>query len=383
MTDKMHINWDMIVRKILEESSVEEDMLVENWLEEDEENREYYRKAKHYFDVYYTGEETRNVDTESAWGEFVTYVDKSSSRFLWRKLAGYAAAIVILVGMGVTYWLSRTPNKEQVTVAKSLPVEPGMMKAVLVFNSGERVVLTDTSVLEQVVEEYGSKNNMNASGEEDVEFNTVFVPRGGEYSLALADGTRIKINSDSKLTFPHRFMGEERRVRLEGEALFDVVKDKEHPFIVETAKGNVQVLGTLFDINVYPEEDVVQTTLVEGRVVFKGRGMSQHVELSPGEQVTYNMKSGESHVEKVNTKVYVGWAEGKWFIEGERLEDITKQLSRWYDVEFFYKNPEAKELVFTGDLEKYDDCEVALDIISMTTNVMFTIRDRAIIVQMK
>lgn len=79
--------------------------------------------------------------------------------------------------------------------------------------------------------------------------------------MALADGTRIKINSDSKLTFPHRFMGEERRVRLEGEALFDVVKDKEHPFIVETAKGNVQVLGTLFDINVYPEEDVVQTTL--------------------------------------------------------------------------------------------------------------------------
>lgn len=97
------------------------------------------------------------------------------------------------------------------------------------------------------------------------------------------------------------------------------------------------MLGTLFDINVYPEEDVVQTTLVEGRVVFKGRGMSQHVELSPGEQVTYNMKSGESHVEKVNTKVYVGWAEGKWFIEGERLEDITKQLSRWYDVEFFIK----------------------------------------------
>jgi len=217
--------------------------------------------------------------------------------------------------------------------------------------------------------------------ETQMEYNTIIVPRGGEYSLALADGTRIKINSDSKLTFPHRFMGEERRVRLEGEALFDVVKDKEHPFIVETAKGNVQVLGTLFDINVYPEEDVVQTTLVEGRVVFKGRGMSQHVELSPGEQVTYNMKSGESHVEKVNTKVYVGWAEGKWFIEGERLEDITKQLSRWYDVEFFYKNPEAKELVFTGDLEKYD--EVALDIISMTTNVMFTIRDRAIIVQMK
>ena len=81
--------------------------------------------------------------------------------------------------------------------------------------------------------------------------------------------------------------------------------------------------------------------------------------------------------------IYTSWVSGTFEYERMSLFDITRQLSRWYDVEFFYKNPEAKELVFTGDLEKYDDCEVALDIISMTTNVMFTIRDRAIIVQMK
>ena len=150
---------------------------------------------------------------------------------------------------------------------------------------------------------------------------------------------------------------------------------------METAKGNVQVLGTLFNVNVYPDEDVMQATLVEGQIAFKGNAMSRSVELDPGEQVVYNIKNGESHVAKVNTKVYVGWAEGKWFIEGERLEDIMKQLSRWYEV--FYKNPEAKELVFTGDLEKYNDCEVVLNIISMTTNVMFTVKDRVITVQMR
>lgn len=383
MTDKMHINWDMIVRKILEESSVEEDMLVENWLEEDEENREYYRKAKHYFDVYYTGEETRNVDTESAWGEFVTYVDKSSSRFLWRKLAGYAAAIVILVGMGVTYWLSRTPNKEQVTVAKSLPVEPGMMKAVLVFNSGERVVLTDTSVLEQVVEEYGSKNNMNASGEEDVEFNTVFVPRGGEYSLVLADGTRVKMNADSKLSFPKRFAGKDRRVRLEGEALFNVTKDSVHSFIVETGHGEVKVLGTEFNLNAYPDNQFVQTTLVSGKVAFKGEGMAETQVILPGEQIVYDIETRAADVKKVDTRIYTAWSEGKWIIEGQRLEDIMKQLSRWYDVEILYQNPVAKDLIFTGDLEKYRDCEVVLNIIAMTTNVVFEMKDKVITIKMK
>ena len=87
--------------------------------------------------------------------------------------------------------------------------------------------------------------------------------------------------------------------------------------------------------------------------------------------------------QKVDVSIYTSWVSGTFEYERMSLFDITRQLSRWYDVEFFYKNPEAKELVFTGDLEKYDDCEVALDIISMTTNVMFTIRDRAIIVQMK
>ena len=378
--DKKFINWRVIMQSLLGKSTSVEDEQVDKWLHEDTRNQDYYQKAKYYFDNYYSGEEEiHQVDTKKAWNDFLVYT-KRSRNSKWRRYLQYAAGVVMLVGVGVALLLLVGKSEKSAMIVQNQVITPGKVKALLVFQSGSQVSLTDSTAFEQVVGQYTMEDT---DEETKMEYNTIIVPRGGEYSLALADGTRIKMNSDSKLIFPHKFNGKERRVRLEGEALFDVEKDSEHPFIVETAKGDVHVLGTLFNINVYPDEDIVQTTLVEGRVVFKGKGMLQNVELFPGEQVTYNMKSGESHVEEVNTKVYVGWAEGKWLIEGKRLEDIMKQLSRWYDVEVFYKNPEAKELVFTGDLEKYDDCEVVLNIISMATNVMFTIRDRAIIVQMK
>lgn len=302
--DKKFINWRVIMQSLLGKSTGVDDEQVEEWLHEDARNQEYYEKAKYYFDNYYSGEkEIHQINMKKAWDDFLVYTKKSRNN-IWKRYLQYVAGVVMLLGVGVALLLLVGKSEKPSTVVQNQMITPGTVKALLIFHSGSQVSLTDSTVFEQVVEQHSMAEKMDE--ETQMEYNTIIVPRGGEYSLALADGTRIKINSDSKLTFPHRFMGEERRVRLEGEALFDVVKDKEHPFIVETAKGNVQVLGTLFDINVYPEEDVVQTTLVEGRVVFKGKGMSQHVELSPGEQVTYNMKSGESHVEKVNTKVYVG-----------------------------------------------------------------------------
>ena len=369
------------MQSLLGKSTGVDDEQVEEWLHEDARNQEYYEKAKYYFDNYYSGEkEIHQINMKKAWDDFLVYTKKSRNN-IWKRYLQYVAGVVMLLGVGVALLLLVGKSEKPSTVVQNQMITPGTVKALLIFHSGSQVSLTDSTVFEKVVEEYS--NAEDADEETEMKYNTVIVPRGGEYSLALSDGTRIKMNSDSKLIFPNKFTGKERRVHLEGEALFDVTKDKKHPFVVETAKGNVQVLGTLFNVNVYPDEDVMQATLVEGQIAFKGNAMSRSVELDPGEQVVYNIKNGESHVAKVNTKVYVGWAEGKWFIEGERLEDIMKQLSRWYDVEVFYKNPEAKELVFTGDLEKYNDCEVVLNIISMTTNVMFTVKDRVITVQMR
>ena len=377
--DRRHINWDMIVRHLMDVATDEEREEVERWLAEDEGNREYYRKAKRYFETYYTGEETRVMDTRGAWDEFVVYADKSRKAHIWRMIVKYVAILLLPLCVGLGYWFLGNDTPKTTFVSGGISIEPGTTKAVLVFNSGQQVKLTDSIAFEQAIEKFKPSGQV----EQAIEYNKIIVPRGGEYNLVLADGTSVMINSDSKLSVPDRFEGKERRVRLEGEALFHVAQDVEHPFIVETDGGDVTVLGTVFNVNAYSGEDYVQTTLVEGRVAFQGKGMTDARTIAPGEQITYDVQTNSVNVEKVDTRVYTAWTEGKWIIEGECLEEIMKQLARWYDVTVFYQNAEAKDLVFTGDLEKYSNCNVILDIISMTTNVEFELKDRVIIVKMK
>ena len=383
MTDRMHINWDIIVRRILDQADETERELVERWLTEDEMNREYYRKAKRYFDRYYTGEESREVDVEDAWSEFVVYADKSPRKYLWRRVMRYAAVLLLPLCLGLGYWFWGNDSLDTAVIPGGIRIEPGTTKAILVFNSGRQVELTDSSTFEQAMGRFKSEEGKVEKSLKPVEYNKIIVPRGGEYNLVLADGTSVVINADSKLSIPDRFEGKERRVRLEGEALFHVVKDAEHPFVVEMEGGDVTVLGTVFNVSAYSEEVCIQTTLVEGSVAFRGKGMKEVRVIVPGEQVTYDVQTNSVEVEKVDTGIYTAWAEGKWIIEGKRLEDIMKQLARWYDVSVFYQNPEVKDLVFTGDLEKYSSCNVILDIISMTTSVEFELKDKMIIVKMK
>ena len=383
MTDRMHINWDIIVRRILDQADETERELVERWLTEDEMNREYYRKAKRYFDRYYTGEESREVDVEDAWSEFVVYADKSPRKYLWRRVMRYAAVLLLPLCLGLGYWFWGNDSLDTAVIPGGIQIEPGTTKAILVFNSGRQVELTDSSTFEQAMGRFKSEEGKVEKSLKPVEYNKIIVPRGGEYNLVLADGTSVVINADSKLSIPDRFEGKERRVRLEGEALFHVVKDAEHPFVVEMEGGDVTVLGTVFNVSAYSEEVCIQTTLVEGSVAFRGKGMKEVRVIVPGEQVTYDVQTNSVEVEKVDTGIYTAWAEGKWIIEGKRLEDIMKQLARWYDVSVFYQNPEVKDLVFTGDLEKYSSCNVILDIISMTTSVEFELKDKMIFVKMK
>ena len=377
--DKRHINWDLIVRHLMDVATDEEREEVERSLAENEGNGEYYRKAKRYFETYYTGKETRVVDCKGAWNEFVVYADKSRETHIWRAIVKYAAILLFPLCVGFGYWFLENDESQTTFVSEDISIEPGTTKAVLVFNSGQQVKLTDSIAFGQAIEKFKPSGQID----EAVEYNKIIVPRGGEYNLVLADGTSVMINSDSKLNVPDRFEGKERRVRLEGEALFHVARDVEHPFIVETVGGDVTVLGTVFNVNAYSDEDYVQTTLVEGSVAFQGKGMADAKTISPGEQITYDLQTNGINVERVNTDIFTAWTEGKWIIEGMRLDEIMKQLARWYDITVFYQNPEAKELVFTGDLEKYNKCNVILDIISLTTNVEFELKERVIIVKMK
>ena len=153
--DKTYINWDIIAKHLLGISSAEERERVEEWLSEDESNREYYRKAQRYFDKYYTGEESRVVDSENAWEEFVVYTNKTPKKHIGRIIIKYVAVLLLplLLG-GIAYWFWESGQFQVTEVAKGISIEPGMTKAVLVFNSGQQVELTDSVAFEQVVEKF-------------------------------------------------------------------------------------------------------------------------------------------------------------------------------------------------------------------------------------
>lgn len=383
---RMYINWDVIVRRILGKATEQDNERVERWLAENEGNRTYYRKAERYFNVYYTGEKQRQVDVEEAWNEFLIYAGKSRNRLHLRMRIAIVAAIIFPVFiLAAVFWLP-LEEERQVEVTPNTSLLPGYTKAVLLTFAGEKVGLSDTTDVVRMIRTLSNSQNEVAAREkivprEEAKYNTIIVPRGGEFRLTLADGTDVVINSDSRLRFPDRFVGAKREVFLTGEAFFEVAKDSLHPFVVGVRESNVRVLGTSFNVKGYLDDDYIQTTLVEGRVAFQASHDAEIQEMRPGQQVTYDRETGECASREVNTSVYTAWVKGMWVLEGVRLEEIMKQLSRWYDVTVFYQNPKAKDLVFTGDLERYENCEIILNMISLTTDVKFEIKEHEIIVE--
>ena len=209
--------------------------------------------------------------------------------------------------------------------------------------------------------------------------NKLYVPRRGEYNLTLSDGTRVFLNSDSRLIYPVAFGKGKREVILQGEGYFDVAKDAVRPFLVRTDDMIVRVLGTSFNLKCYPGDTRVEATLVRGSVEVVGG--EREMLLAPGEQACLNRGSGKMEKAKVNTALYTSWKDGLFIFERERLEDILTILSRWYDVVIFYRRTDVKDDLFTGDLRKYDNIEEHLKMLEMTTNVQFEISGNTIIVK--
>lgn len=187
--------------------------------------------------------------------------------------------------------------------------------------------------------------------------HTLRVPRGAEFSLVLADGTRVWLNAETELNYPDCFVGDVRRVRVKGEAYFEVTRDTAMPFIVETDKLQINVLGTSFNVSAYPGEEQ-HTTLVEGKVTAGYAG--EEKSLLPGEQVV--LASGGMVVKKVDVTEYTAWMERRFVFRNKPLPDIAKQLERWYDIRFVIR-PEAGDIRLTANLPKYGDITKVLGII--------------------
>lgn len=205
-------------------------------------------------------------------------------------------------------------------------------------------------------------------------YNQFIIPSGAENTLLLSDGTRVRLNAESKLIYPEVFVGKNRVVFLEGEAYFDVAPDVSHPFVVQTRVGDIEVLGTRFNVNIYPEDTVCLATLVEGRVAVSLLSTADRLLLSPGQQAVFS----NTHVEtrEVNLEEYVGWVDGIYTFHNKKLRDIMKTFERWYNIHVVYEDVSLADIPYTGSVKRYESIRPFLEALQLTTDLQCRIKGR-------
>ncbi|MDR2270343.1 MAG: DUF4974 domain-containing protein [Sphingobacterium sp.] len=313
---------------------------------------------------------------------------------LWPRVA-IAASLLLTVAIGI--WFSTNSNdKFSLTSSSIQPATdfaPGKNTATLTDINGNIIQLSDakngivisediryddhTMIISNVeTKEHSDIRNQNA----ETGMMKLTTPRGGMYRITLSDGTKVWLNSASRLTYtatltnnnrPH-----ERSVKLEGEAYFEVVKDKSRPFIVESVGQKVEVLGTHFNVNSYSDNEGTITSLIEGSVrVSSTTNLERRAILVPGQQSVINKTM--LTVEKANTNV-IAWTQGKFSFYETPIDDVMKQLSRWYNIEVSYPNgiPNKK---FTGDINRNVNLSELLGLLEFS-GVKVTIKDKKIFV---
>ncbi|MEG2790302.1 MAG: DUF4974 domain-containing protein [Odoribacter sp.] len=300
----------------------------------------------------------------------------------------YAAILILPLCIGLWYQLSE--KQESITTERdfsSISI-PGSSKAVLSLGNKQRILLDQLTIGKRIATEEGAfiatdSNSVlsylydSTKEQKRIEWNTLSVPRGGEYCLLLGDGTKIWLNSSSELSFPQVFTKGERRVKLSGEAFFEVAKDSLDPFVVEVNQMEVKVLGTKFNINSYKSAGDVYTTLVEGGVEISN-GQKKTLRLVPGEQAFSN--SQQLTKKEVNMAPYISWRDGKFTFSNTDLGEICEQLSRWYDVDIFFTSEEIKTVRFTGAILKFRPLEEMIRMIEQTSSVRFRVKNKTILI---
>lgn len=306
---------------------------------------------------------------------------RKGRRIGWIYRCVVAAVILCLVAGGIAYY-NQGAKKNGVELVQQ-EILPAKGVVVLQLSDGRQVPLTEAVTIRDregmIIKNDSTKvldYTLAGDGAVQPVYNTITVPAGGEYRVLLSDGSSVRLNSCSSLTYPVPFHGDVREVKLKGEAFFDVVKGVK-PFIVKTSSMDVRVLGTSFNVSDYEDDYQAQTTLLEGRVAVK------EYEITPGMMLAYSKRDGQVRTEEVDTDLYVSWMKGKFRFEDMRLEDIMTKLNRWYDCEVEYADASLCGLRFSGAAEKDRPASYLLGMIETVTDVKFKVSGKKILVMNK
>lgn len=384
--NRRRIDFTLLWKKLFTRLDDHEQETLHQWREADPENQELLDRLERFQQGPRKISDTRR---DEAWQKLKGTIDATPVRPLHDRRSHVmtilyrAAAVFLLAATAALLW--NYYNAPAVQTAEVLLL-PGHAKATLITGAGQSIDLGDSAVnlhqhgIQAEASDAGLKYFADAASAAAEEINTLIIPRGGEFQLTLADGTRVWLNAESTIRYPATLAGPVRWVELTGEAYFEVAKNKERPFKVITAGQTISVLGTSFNVTAYPDEAQTLTTLVEGRIaVDLETGAS--LQVTPGYQSVFDQAAGVLSTRAVDTDIYTSWKDGVFIFEDEKLVNILSRLERWYNVKIEYANAGQKEARFTAHVDKYQSATEVLKLMQATGAVAFDVNPNVIIVK--
>lgn len=387
MTKKyIHIA-DLIYKDKIRSATEEEQRELREWLDESDFNRQVFDELSKGSTLSRSYEEYRSIHRERVWNQIERQIAPRRRNLSWRWM-GLAASVAVLIAAGWFMFSGTGQEGKRDAVKPVAVISPGERKAILHLDEGKKVVLggrngviVDDSLSGRIEQVNEALVYQPESGVKGVRMNVLEVPKGGEFNVTLADGTRVWLNAGTKLTYPVAFVGDERHVSLEGEAYFEVQRDESKPFVVDLNGMKVTVLGTSFNLKSFKRDGRTIATLVSGKVEVEA-GAKKMV-LEPNQQADLLVEKDSLEIREVDAEAYRAWTKGRFVFRRERLESILDDVARWYDVAVFYEQARAKDIVFSGIMERFADISETLKMLEKTGKVSFTVNEKKIVVRLR
>lgn len=299
-----------------------------------------------------------------------TPVKKSRRAYKW----GIAAAITGIISTSLYFLLTGSFSRQSGNMIADNIDLPSQADVQLLLENGDTIQLAGKDGAEIITQparlrtrsgHLSFTTNNGASG-----WNTLAVPTGKDYSIALADGSTIHLNAFSRLRFPFSFSGKTREVYLEGEAFFDIAPNAEQPFIVHTGETSIRVLSTAFNVNAYSDSLVV-TSLVKGSVVTKVNDQ-QSIVLHPGNETIYR-KGHKQKVQQFDENTTLSWRNGEYVYYNQPLASLEGVLKHWYGKTLIFDDPGLADKMLTGVIERDKPFIEFLESLGRTSGIAYDI----------
>jgi transmembrane sensor len=414
---------DLIIKHLQETITAEESQTLEQWIAASDENRKKFNRIangdtlKDDLLLFIESDQRIRERVYAKLPEVQEALTVTSKRS-WMRWASVAAAVLVIAFASI--WLLRskeTPTtngtEQQVPMAATIPA--GGNKATLTLADGT-VIDLDKAGNGTIATEGKTKVNKKEDGQLEyksttgtrqsaITYNLLSTPRGGQYQLILPDGSKVWLNAASSIKYPTEFSGNERRVEVTGETYFEIVRNTEKPFKVTVLPpsggagrgGEIEVVGTHFNINAYGDEQPIVTTLLEGKikispieVVSKQSGSTDinnrkpqttnYKLLNPGEEAQINDKADIRVRKNVDTESAVAWMKGFFDFHNANIKTVMSQVSRWYNIDVQYKGSVPAQ-TFEGNIDRNIPLNELLALLQQMGSTKFTIEGRTVKVQ--